>query len=199
MAPGIQGTYDHKEFSVVDVVVPFSWSEHLRKVGTWVPVTIGISLEEHTSRDMLRGVGEDRKGSGEVREMKYWVRNEGPLEDGKGGITGFRPIPGVGFLSEVKERTGDIGVVGYESVIEIGKAQEGMDIFDNGWSQLIGNSSYFDMVHCQGPGLDDHAQVFYFLDSEGTFLQFEVEVQFLHMLENSLFLCLVFSIIVGED
>ena len=44
MVPGVEATDDGKEFSVVDVVVVFSGGEQLGKVGTGVPVSIGVSL-----------------------------------------------------------------------------------------------------------------------------------------------------------
>ena len=44
VSPGFQGTDDGKEFSVVDVVVPFCWGEQLGEVGTGVPFAIQVSL-----------------------------------------------------------------------------------------------------------------------------------------------------------
>ena len=37
---------DSKEFSVVGVVVSLCWEEQLGKVGTWMPVAVGVILEE---------------------------------------------------------------------------------------------------------------------------------------------------------
>lgn len=48
----------------------FSRGEQLREVETGMPVSVGISPEEDTSRSMLRGVSSDGKGVGEVRELE---------------------------------------------------------------------------------------------------------------------------------
>ena len=53
VSPGLQGTDDGEEFSVVDVVVAFCWDERLGEVGTGVPVAIGVSLEEDSTRGVL--------------------------------------------------------------------------------------------------------------------------------------------------
>ena len=50
MAPRLQGVDDSEEFSVVDVVVSFSWEEGVRQVGAGVPVSVFICLEEYASR-----------------------------------------------------------------------------------------------------------------------------------------------------
>ena len=40
-----KGKDDCKEFSVIDVVVPFSWEESTREVGARMEITIGVGLE----------------------------------------------------------------------------------------------------------------------------------------------------------
>ena len=44
MMPGIQSPHDHKQFSVIDVIVVFSRAKCLREIGTRVPITVGILL-----------------------------------------------------------------------------------------------------------------------------------------------------------
>ena len=53
----------------------------------------------------------------------------------EGLLLGGSPIPGQVFLGEINERMGDGGVVGDESVIEVGKTQEEVNVFDlgRGW------------------------------------------------------------------
>ena len=48
--PIFQGADDSEEFAIIDVVVSFCRGERLGKVGTWVPIPIGISLEEDGTR-----------------------------------------------------------------------------------------------------------------------------------------------------
>ena len=49
VSPGIQGSHDCEEFSVVDVIVALGWAKRLREVGTGVPFTVDVSLEEYSS------------------------------------------------------------------------------------------------------------------------------------------------------
>ena len=44
--PRLQGANDSEKLAVIDIVIPFGGGEGLRQVGTWVPVTIGVGLEE---------------------------------------------------------------------------------------------------------------------------------------------------------
>ena len=53
VSPGVEGSYDCKEFSVIDIIVALSRAERLREIGTGVPVTVDVSLEEYSSRGML--------------------------------------------------------------------------------------------------------------------------------------------------
>ena len=70
MVPRLQGADDSKEFPVIDVVVLFCGGERLREIGTWVPVPIGVCLEEDSTRRIFGGVGGDGERGGEVGEVK---------------------------------------------------------------------------------------------------------------------------------
>ena len=67
--PRFQGSDDSEEFSVVNVVVPFSWGERLREVGTWVPFAVGVGLKKDGARSILRGISSNGEGCGGVREV----------------------------------------------------------------------------------------------------------------------------------
>ena len=41
---------NHKQFSVIDVIVPFGREEGAREIGAGVEVTVGTSLEQDGSR-----------------------------------------------------------------------------------------------------------------------------------------------------
>ena len=45
LTPFGEGKDDCKEFSVIDVVVPFSWEESTGEVGARMEIIIGVSLE----------------------------------------------------------------------------------------------------------------------------------------------------------
>ena len=71
MAPGFQGADDGKEFTVIDVTVSFCRGERLGEIGTWVPVPVGVCLEEDSTRCILGSVGGNGERGEEVGEVKY--------------------------------------------------------------------------------------------------------------------------------
>ena len=79
VAPGFQGANDGEEFTIINIVVPLGGGEGLRQVGTWVPVTIGVGLEEDGARRMFGGIRGDGEGSREVREVKDGFREDEAL------------------------------------------------------------------------------------------------------------------------
>ena len=101
VSPGVQGSHDCEEFSVIDIIVSFGWSERLGEVGTGVPVTVGVGLKEYSSRGVLGCIGGDGKGGGEVGELEDWLGSERPFKGGEGGVTRFIPFPGMRFLCEI--------------------------------------------------------------------------------------------------
>ena len=70
MSPGLQGTDDCKEFSVIDVIVTFCWDERLREIRAGVPIAIGVGLEEDGARGIFRSISGNSERFGEVREVK---------------------------------------------------------------------------------------------------------------------------------
>ena len=89
-----------------------------------MPVTVDVSLEEYSSRGMLRGVGGNGEGGGEVGELENRLGSERPFKGGEGGVTRSIPFPGMRFLCEIQEGACGIRVVGDKALIEIGKSEE---------------------------------------------------------------------------
>ena len=50
------------------------------------------------------------------------------------------PIPGEVLLGEVEEGPGDIGVVGDEPAVEVGKAKERANVFHLSWRRPVGDA-----------------------------------------------------------
>ena len=86
---------------IIDVVVLFGGAERLGEIGTGMPVTIDVSLEEYSSRGVLGCVGGDGEGGREVRELENRLGGERPFKGSEGGVTRFIPFPGMRFLREV--------------------------------------------------------------------------------------------------
>ena len=77
------------------------WAKCLGEVGTGVPVTVDVSLEEDSSRGMLGCVGGNGKGGREVRKLEDGLGGECLLKGSEGRVTRFIPFPGMRFLGEI--------------------------------------------------------------------------------------------------
>ena len=90
-----------------------------------MPITIGVSLEENGTRGVLRSISGNGKRFGKVREVEDGARQEEFLQRVERLLASWGPISMIVFLGEVKERVGDSRVVGYELIVEVGKAKKG--------------------------------------------------------------------------
>ena len=72
VSPGFEGVDDGKEFTIIDAIILFCLEEQLREVGTGMPVSIGVGLEEDSTGCMFGGIGGNGEGCREVREMENW-------------------------------------------------------------------------------------------------------------------------------
>ena len=147
-----------------------------------MPVAVGICLKEDGARCVFRGVCGDGEGGGEVREMKDGFGEEKTFERVEGGLARRGPIPGEVLLGEVKEGSGDIGIVRDESSVEIGETKERANIFHLSWCGPTCDAIKFDRVHGQLARFNDHSKVFHFVGGELALLEFQVEVEFSHAL-----------------
>ena len=176
VAPRFQGANDGEEFTVIDIIVSFGGGEGLGEIGTRVPVTVGISLEEDGTRRVFRSVRGNSKGSGEVGKVKDGLGEEETFEGVEGCLTRRGPVPGEVLLGEVEERASDVGVVGDESSVEIGKAKKGANIFHLSWCGPSCDAVEFNRVHGQLAGFNDHSEVFYLVGGELALLEFQMKV-----------------------
>ena len=87
VAPGIEGSHDRKQLSVVDIVVAFSRAERLRQVGTRAPFVIDVLLQENSSRGVFGGIRGDSKRGREIWEVEDWLGGECRFEGNKGIVT----------------------------------------------------------------------------------------------------------------
>jgi hypothetical protein len=89
-----------------------------------VPITVGVGLEEDGARSVFRGVGGNGKWSREVGHVEDGFREEQRFQSIESVLTVWGPFPREVFFGEVNEESCDIGVVGNETAIEVGKAKE---------------------------------------------------------------------------
>ena len=147
MSPGFQGANDGEKLAIIDIVVPFRRGEGLRQVGTWVPVTIRVGLEEDGARRILGGIRGDSEGGGEVGEVKNRFSEEEAFQGIKGSLARRGPIPGKVLLGEVEKGAGNVGVVGNEPTVEIGEPKERANVFHLGWCGPACDAVELDRVH----------------------------------------------------
>ena len=147
-----------------------------------MPVAVGVGLEENGAGCIFGCVSGNGEGGGEVREAEDGFCEEEAFKGVKGGLTSGGPIPREVFLGEVKERAGDVGIVGDELSVEIGESKERANVFHLGWCGPTCDTIKFDRVHGQLARFDDHAEVFYLVGSELAFLELQVKVELGHTL-----------------
>ena len=196
VAPGVQGSHDSEQFLIIYVIVAFSRAERLRQVSARAPFVIDVFLQENSARCVFGGIRGDCKRGREVGEVKDWLGSKRGFQGSEGIIARAVPGPGMGFLGEVQKRTSGVRVVQYKASVEICESKEGSDVFDCRGGRPIRDSGYFDWIHGQGSRFDYHSQVFDLSNVEGTFLQLEIKIKFLHSLKNSLCPFFMVSVIV---
>ena len=101
VVPGFQGANNSQEFSVIDVVVPLGGGEGLREVGAWMPIAVGVGLEEDGARRVFRGVRGDHEGGREVGEVEDGLGEEKTFEGVEGGLASRGPVPREVLFGEV--------------------------------------------------------------------------------------------------
>ena len=141
-----------------------------------MPVAVGVGLEEDGTRRIFGCVGGNGEGGGEIGEVEDGLCKEETFEGIKGGLASGGPIPREILLSEVEERVGDVGIVGDESSVEIGKAKKGANIFHLSWCGPSCDAVEFNRVHGQLAGFNDHSEVFYLVGGELALLEFQMKV-----------------------
>ena len=117
------------------------------EVRAGMPVTVGVSLEEDSAGRVFRRIGGNGERGREVGEAEDWFGEEEVFKRIEGRLTRRGPIPGEVLLGEVKEGTGDVGIVGDESSVEVGEPKERANVFHLGRSRPTCDSIEFYWVH----------------------------------------------------
>ena len=119
VAPGIQGSHDSEQLSVIDVIVAFSRAERLGQVGTRVPFVIDVLLQENSPRGVFGGIRRDCKRGREIREVEDRLGGECCFQGSESVVARAVPGPGMGFLGEVKEGASGVRVMGNKASIKV--------------------------------------------------------------------------------
>jgi hypothetical protein len=144
----------------------------LGEVGAGVPVAIGVSLKKDTSRSEFGGIGGNGERCGEVGKMENVFGKESGMEGVHGLLTCRVSRPSTVLLGKVDEGASNIGVIRDEAMVEVGKAEEGVNILDFLRGRPFGDAIEFDRVHGELTGFNDHTKVFDLSSGKFTFLEF---------------------------
>ena len=112
-----------------------------------MPVAIGVGLEEDSSGRILRSIGGNGEGSGQVGKVEDGFREEKAFEGVERGLAQGGPIPSEVLFGEVNEGTGDIGVVRDKAPVEVGETEEGANILYFGGGGPACNTVELNGVH----------------------------------------------------
>lgn len=138
---------DSEEFLIVDLVVPLSFGERLRKEGDGVPNTGGILLREDGAGGEIRGVGLETEGFRVIGHEEYGLGGEQMPEAVESYLTSRCPDKLKALLREVVQRPSDSGEVPDEPSVVIGEAQEGLDVLHGGGDRPFGNATKLHRIH----------------------------------------------------
>ena len=108
MVPHFEASDNSEKFSVIDVIASFCHKEGLGEVGTRMPFSIGVSLQEDSSRYILGGICGNGKEFLCDREMKYGFVEEAILEPVEGILVRIAPFPWLVLLCNVQERLSNV-------------------------------------------------------------------------------------------
>ena len=129
VAPLLQGLDDHKEFSVIDVVVSFCWGESGRLISTGMEIPVGILLHEYSSHSSERCVGHDKEQFSGIQHLDYGGREECFLEFDKCVDLLFSPREGSPLFGQVMEWLSECREVRDKLLVEVAESDERSDSF----------------------------------------------------------------------
>ncbi|KAG6879020.1 hypothetical protein C0992_005847, partial [Termitomyces sp. T32_za158] len=143
--PLLKGFDNCKEFLVIDVVVEFCIDHRLdvegnRAEGT---VIVRVHLQEYTSDGVVRGIAFKHNGEFWVEMLEDRSSGEGLLEELKDTLALTVPAPQGLFPGEVVQGFCNAGVVINESLVKVGKTQEGLDFLDILKTRPVEDGIYF--------------------------------------------------------
>ena len=128
VAPVPESFEDSKQFLIVGVIVQLWGSQSLGVVRDRMNLSVSASDRQDASDSVVRGIcfHDDR---GVRNEMgKDGRSGEGMFESIEGMLTVLGEVPRSVFLGELGKRNHDVRVIEDKPVVEVGEAQEGLDV-----------------------------------------------------------------------
>ena len=133
-------------------------------------------LREYSSSSKVRTVCLYSKRTGIFGKSKDWCRSDLFLEKSKGGLFVGTPLPNCVFLGKIKERSGMVGEILNEPLVEVSEPKERLHFLLVGRNGPFGNSSDFDRIHADGVVRYDNSKILYLRAFKLAFLWFKEQV-----------------------
>jgi len=157
------------------VIVQLQSSQGPGVVCNQANLSVGASNRQDTSNSVVGGISfhDDRGIQNKVGE--YGCGGEGMLEGIKETLTVLGEVPRSILPCELGEGNHNVGVIEYEPAVEVGKAQEGLDVLYLSRFRPIGDGLDLVQRHSQTVRREVIAKVLYQVQVELTLLQFGEE------------------------
>ncbi|KIM83337.1 hypothetical protein PILCRDRAFT_69665, partial [Piloderma croceum F 1598] len=177
MAPIFQSSDDRQHFLVVDLIVPLHGIETFGVVSNWMPLLILRGLFGKVGAISL-----NLEGSGLIWEHQNWSGDHASPNGLKCCFLHFPPLPCGVLPCKVKHWAGEVQESLNEAAVEIGKAQEGLNLLVV-WCWPLCYSSNFHGVHLRLSMGDDKSEVFNLGLCELALVMLEIEFVLLELFQ----------------
>ena len=128
MMPDFECFENGKEFFVMDIIVE---GKSPRVKGNQMDFTVGWRyIGKDSSKGVVQGIYFNNKWRAQNTVGQAWCSGEGLFQQCESRAALIGEVPTSSFMSEAGEFNGDFGVFQDKTLIEIGKAQEGLDSFN---------------------------------------------------------------------
>ena len=115
----------------MDIVVELRQGKSPRVKSNQMDLTVGQRYGgKDSSEGVVQGICFNDKWRAWNPVGQDWCSGEGFLQQCESGVALIGEVPSSSFISEAGEWNGDFGVFQNKMPIEIGKAQEGLDVFN---------------------------------------------------------------------
>ena len=144
MAPDFECFKNCKQFFVMDIVVELGQGKSLRVNSDQMNFAIGWSYSERDSSEgVVQGIHFNNKQGAQNPVGQDWHSGEGFLQRCESVVALIGEFPSSTFMSETGEQNSDFGVFQNKMLIEIGKSQEGLDVFDlSGFGPILNDLDF---------------------------------------------------------
>src|SRR6516165_8189134 len=198
-APFLESDDDGEHLLVVDLVVQLGGRELARIERNGMENVVAVRLGENGCDGKVRSVGLHRRGA-----VRLEVSEDGRC--GEGGLQLAESLAGrvvedeaVALLEESRERRDDVGVALDEAAVEVGEAEENLEVVHRGRLWPIENGRDFLGIHLDAGGRDDVAEILDLVLMERALLWFGEEAVGAEAFQHEAYVALVFLAGPAED